>query len=611
MREAAENIIIIGKRIPASVKCFFKKWFINPLYNMSLRKRLLLTNVIFYVLIVITVSVWIGVAVYRDMAAQGTFTLEHNFDQTQSYLNTKLLSTIDASGSILLNSYLNDTINNKYDNSVDLIAAARSLRSILRSVESNNGIAHASIYVEESWSQALDNDTIRSISLLEDDPLFSDLLSMQTKMKFIENGDYISLFRIMRSTNNYRLLSFILRLDMPKKDFIDILDNTNPTSDSTSFLVSSSRSVIATSGSSGELLTDQSLEEILLWEDGTTHELTIEGKQFLGIKTAISNTNWNMIILVPFASFMLNFHEQSLMIAQIALLIITLTLLLFSIISVTVTRRILQLCEHIKEAKKGDLRPINAPVYKDEIGLLYSNYNDMIGRIQQLLVENYEMGRSLKNAEVETLQAQINPHFLYNTLDMISWFSLQGKSTKINEVVYSLARFYKISLSRGLSVITINEELEHADCYINIQMNRFNNKITYHKDIDPDILQYSIPKITLQPIVENAIFHGILENPDSSCGIIRIKGRIEDNIIHIMVADNGRGMEPEKALLNNESTDSAGSHYGLKNIILRIQLLYGSDYGISIESSPGHGTIVHINLPAIKPEDKGLCDFIT
>lgn len=262
----------------------------------------------------------------------------------------------------------------------------------------------------------------------------------------------------------------------------------------------------------------------------------------------------------------------------------------------------------MQQTKDGILKEVPDIIYKDEIGTLYENYNFMITRIHTLLHENYQMGRELKSAEYKALQSQINPHFLYNTLDMISWLSYQKKPEQISSVVYSLANFYKLSLNKGKYIVPISDEISHVTYYMKIQDLRFSGEIRFLTDIDPVILQYSIPKITLQPIVENALFHGILEKKSKS-GQITIHGILAEDNVLLIVEDDGVGIPSDQlnVLLEADNSeahaDDSGSHYGLRNINKRIRLQYGEEYGLSFESIPGEGTKVVLRLPSLHVDE--------
>ena len=230
------------------------------------------------------------------------------------------------------------------------------------------------------------------------------------------------------------------------------------------------------------------------------------------------------------------------------------------------------------------------------IGVLTRNYNYMVNRLNHLMEEKYKSGQQLKMSELKALQAQINPHFLYNTLEMINWLVKRDRTEDIITVTTALSNLYKISLNRGEDLISIRDELLHVESYIKIQNMRFDNKLNYIAEIDESLLEYNIPKLILQPIVENSIFHGILEK-DDQCGTIMIKlySPMED-FICLEVRDDGVGIPEDKfdtLLSTKESPGKEGSQYGLKNIYMRLKLM-SDDNNLVFTSQVGKGTTVKV-----------------
>lgn len=236
-----------------------------------------------------------------------------------------------------------------------------------------------------------------------------------------------------------------------------------------------------------------------------------------------------------------------------------------------------------------------------EVQNLSDSFGHMVGRIQQLMTTVREEEIDLRKTELKALQAQINPHFLYNTLDSIAWMCERGKNADAVQMVHALARLFRISISRGHELIPIEKELQHAEAYLQIQKYRYKNQFTYHFTVDEGCLHCLCNKITLQPIIENAIVHGLDLMVDT--GHIEITVRPDGGDILLIVADDGIGMEPEQvaALLQNEPSDRTG--IGVKNVNDRLRIYFGPEYGLSITSAPYEGTTVTIRTPRV-PEDK-------
>ena len=236
-----------------------------------------------------------------------------------------------------------------------------------------------------------------------------------------------------------------------------------------------------------------------------------------------------------------------------------------------------------------------------EVQELSDSFGHMVGRIQALMTTVREEEVNLRKTELKALQAQINPHFLYNTLDSIAWMCERGKNADAVKMVHALAKLFRISISRGHELIPIEKELQHAEAYLLIQKFRYKNQFTYHFTVDEGCLHCLCNKITLQPIIENAITHGLdlLVEP----GHIEIEVCADGDDILFKVSDDGIGMAPEQVaqLLHSEPGDRTG--IGIKNVNDRLRIYFGAQYGLSIESVPDEGTTVTIRMPRV-PEDR-------
>ena len=236
-----------------------------------------------------------------------------------------------------------------------------------------------------------------------------------------------------------------------------------------------------------------------------------------------------------------------------------------------------------------------------EVQELSDSFEHMVLRIQELMTTVREEEINLRKTELKALQAQINPHFLYNTLDSTAWMCEQGRNADAVRMVHALARLFRISISRGHELIPIAKEIEHAESYLQIQMYRYKNQFTYDFDVDPDCLSYYCNKITLQPIIENSINHGLDLMVDE--GRIDVLVRQDGDDIVFSVRDNGVGMSEEQieAIMQHGPTDRTG--IGIKNVNDRLKIYFGKSYGLHITSEPDVGTCVEIRMPKIKEGD--------
>lgn len=320
-----------------------------------------------------------------------------------------------------------------------------------------------------------------------------------------------------------------------------------------------------------------------------THMFTDEGNHLLD--------DWKVVSMISYRHlfktiFMLN---RYIIIIQIAIIIFSVFVAL--LLSKKITQPMSRLKNEIKlfgnETMDIKLFPENI---NDEIWALEKSFNDMVTQIKDLIKKNNEEKEKQRQAELQVLQAQINPHFIYNVLDAISWLAKIRKQPDIEKMVFALASFFRISLHKGDRFITVQEEIQHVQSYVTIEQMRFPNHIDIEYDISEDIMSFKIPKIILQPLVENAIKHGISTKKEK--GHIHIIGYRMENDIRFEIIDNGVGFDLKT--LNNEDTEHNDTNkpggYGIRNIKDRISIEYGPDYGLSFYSKIGVGTRVEIKL---------------
>ena len=252
---------------------------------------------------------------------------------------------------------------------------------------------------------------------------------------------------------------------------------------------------------------------------------------------------------------------------------------------------------------RNDLQALVTSHNMDEITEMGMSFNIMIGKIRQMLDSKIKEQETLKKAELKALQAQINPHFLYNTLDTILWMAQANKTDKVIDIVQALSNFFRIALSKGEDWITIAQEIEHVRCYLTIQQLRYHDILNFTIDVDEDILSCTILKLTLQPLVENALYHGIKNKRTGGTITVRAK-RAGPNQVRLEILDNGVGFTPYKLSRLQESlADESGeitfseSGFGIENVHKRTQLYYGKQYGLNIESKYQEGTRVTVTIP--------------
>lgn len=377
---------------------------------------------------------------------------------------------------------------------------------------------------------------------------------------------------------------------------------------SVSYIINDRDAVVATSDTSlsGIYLLDyDTIENSFMSSNNFIEREILDTTVYAGFYN-IKQPGWFMVTVLPSGPLIKQSNMIMVQYILMYLAFLIFALLLSHYMSHSITNRISSVIHQMSKVRKGSLSPMNSPQYHDEIGDLIDTYNYMTRKMDQLMTDQAKAAEELRIAEFRTLQAQINPHFLYNTMDMINWLAQQGRTDEVSYAVQKLSRFYKLTLSRKQSISTIASETEHVSIYLQIQNMRFRDSITFICDIPDELMEYQIPKLTLQPIIENSVLHGILETSDKT-GTIVLTGWLEDSDIVLLISDNGVGIPPEKldTLLVEktitETTNAAsGTNIAVYNTHRRLQILYGSDYGLSYTSNPGHGTEVEIRIPARK-----------
>jgi two-component system, sensor histidine kinase YesM len=341
------------------------------------------------------------------------------------------------------------------------------------------------------------------------------------------------------------------------------------------------------------------------WLDGprAISVRSIRGEDYQVVSQWSGYTQWKTVGVFPLKEIMSqvgNIRTSSLVIAGVTVIVALVVSIFFT---GGIARPVIELRALMKEAQDGNLSVRFEGHQEDEIGYLGKSFNAMIEEVQKLLDLVYREQQSKREAELKILHEQIKPHFLYNTLDTIQWMAQEHGAKDIVEVVSALTSLFRIGLSRGKEVISLSDELEHVRSYLVIQKARYEEKFDFELRTEGDVTQLMVLKLTLQPLVENAIYHGIKERRGR--GSILIEARRDDGLLLMRVTDNGVGMGPQKleeirALLAASPPPGAGSPgYGIHNVQERIQLSFGSRYGLRVESTQDRGTTVEVLHPLL------------
>lgn len=414
----------------------------------------------------------------------------------------------------------------------------------------------------------------------------------------------IPLGRAVQITKNNHVVQGVLLINLRYSAVQDIFDN----------VAMSNGAYIYVTRADGEILYHPHRQLILSgqmkennsqavrFRDGVYKD-NFDGEVRQLIVKTVGYTGWKVIGVVPNDDLTLNNLKSQLFVVFLVLFFACVLVMVNSFISQKVTRPIRQLEESVKGLEEGNWDTEIRVGGFYEVRHLGKAINNMARHIKLLMSDIVIEHEAKRKSELMALQNQINPHFLYNTLDIIVWMIENERGSDASRIVTALARFFRISLSKGRNIITVEDELEHVRNYLAIQEVRFKNRFCYRFDIANDVLTLGTIKLVLQPIVENAIYHA-MEFMDGD-GEIVVKAWQQDGDLKYLIKDNGCGMTEEtlEALLNGKVVRSSrGSGVGLHNVIERIQLMFGPEYGVEIVSEPDEGTEVYITQPAVAYE---------
>ncbi|GIP27076.1 histidine kinase [Paenibacillus sp. J23TS9] len=319
---------------------------------------------------------------------------------------------------------------------------------------------------------------------------------------------------------------------------------------------------------------------------------------------ATTSFGWKIVAVTYPDELIENKHQMQTSAALWGVLCLIVGLTISIILSYALTKPLKNLEMHMKKAERGNFDVRVDIEGTHEIGKLARTFNLMISRIKELMNQIVQEQEMKRRSELKALQSQIQPHFLYNTLDSIIWMAESGKVDDVVEMTTALSRLLRSSISKGEELVPVSVELDHIRSYLTIQSRRYRKKFTYSIDVEDNILAAPILKLVLQPIVENAIYHGIKPNPDQ--GHIQILGWREADSILLTIADDGAGMDPEKlrTILMDKPGVSGGTGVGIANVNHRIQLYFGHEYGLHYESEREEGTTVTLRIPYMEDEVK-------
>lgn len=574
----------------------FKVW----LGNLSLRKKLMfLFAMVGIIPLVVTFAAIYGelrdsiISKQHDAANQ-------NFEQALSLLSAKFTHLEDISSMIMIDEQINEVFSKdpKRMQVWEQLSAFERITDYTRILQTNSEMSGIVYYIHDDFVVAGEGATMyRPIGNVAGLPWMKKIMAAEGDAVWVLAEDeaepstrYLMLGRVLWNVHDLSKPVGVVTVRIELGRLQSYVMNTS--AGQLIYLETDDGEVVIGSGQDGMEHRAQPLARTI--NRGRFEPMTTEDGEYLVRDSSIGSTSLFLrsVLSADAAAQAVNQARNQVLVVYGAVCLA----LLICIIPVTksITRRIFLLMNKMSQVRQGRLNTLDIATQEDEVGHLVSSYNYMINSVKELMDSQYRLGQEKKGAELKALQSQINPHFLYNTLDMILWMAQKDEKENIQEVVYALSDYYKLILNKGEDVVPLIDELRLCEMYAAIQQKRFKGKIRFEIEVEAEAEACLLPKITLQPIVENAIIHGVLEKPEKE-GRIRIKGSVRSGRLRLTVSDDGPGMREEVT----HSDGCRGSGYGLNNIRKRLEYYFNEADGIQLHSVQGTGTTVTIDVPAI------------
>ena len=577
----------------------------HRLQNASIRSIIFM----YFTITALAASIFIGVSLYGRLSGQMSSALQEEnrilINQLGRTMDSYLRLVMKLSDSlyygVIKNADLSDgSINGEitllYDNNkdnVENIALFSKEGELLESVPAARLKNNARVADQDWFMAALEKTENLHFSMPHVQHIFD---TGDSQYRWV-----VSVARAVEITDGPYTDQGVLLIDLRYNSLEQLFDGMNLAKGGYVYLTDSNGNLIY--HPDGQLISSgivaENNDNTAVLKDGNYQEQWQGQTRMVSVKT-VGYTGWRIVGVMPLDTVSLNAIKTRILIVFIIALVLFILTIINSYISSRITDPIKELEKSVNQIEEGNLETEVYTGGSYEIQHLGKSIQNMARQIKRLMDDIVAEHESKRKSEFDTLQSQINPHFLYNTLDIIVWMIENEKQSEAVKAVTALARFFRISLSKGKSIIPVRDELEHVRNYLMIQRMRFKNRFTYEIEADEDVMELASVKLILQPLVENAIYHG-MEFMDGD-GEIRIRVYRDGDDLYMTVSDNGLGMTKEQVegmFMDKPHVKSgSGSGIGVRNVNERIRLYFGQEYGLSIESELDEGQVVPIHLRA-------------
>lgn len=589
--------------------------------NLRLQTKLTITHLVIVTIPMVAIPVLFFTQLYDMIVADTVRKEQEAAIQTAPLIEETVADILAANGQLTEHEFYNKLVNPARTEDLESFVDSKEAEAFRKEAEglaAGGLIRDIRLYVDipdggEFFSEsalgplAESMDRVRRTywyGIFAGEPSTSKLFCPSFYLGTYEKGVYGDIAYITRGRTVYegRWITFYLAVYFSQEHLDELLKNNMSSNSSVAYIINNRDSMVATTdiALSGTYHFSYDVVQESVMSSNNFISKNILGEDVYAGFNRIRNTDWFMVVAVPSEPLIQKSRIFIGLFGLVYLGCILASFMIATLLSRSLTNRLSAVIDQMSKCRLGLPAALPDSDAQDEIGALVDSYNYMTHIIHDLVEEQAKAAEDLRIAEFNSLQAQMNPHFLYNTMDMINWLSQQGRSQEVTMAVQKLSRFYKLTLSRKQSLSTIQDELEHVSIYVELLNMRFADNIDFIVDMPDSLMERPIPKLTFQPVVENSILHGIMEKEEKE-GTIVLTGWEEEHGIVILISDDGVGIQPdilENILAEKKIAEgSSGTNIAVYNTHRRLQLMYGMEYGLKYSSTPGEGTEVEIRIP--------------
>lgn len=585
------------------------KTVVDKFRDMPLKQKLF-ACIVALIILPLVISLFIINNYFTNKSIQGSLAANlQNLKQTDKSFESLAYEVENLSIRILSDDTIQDLLSGYYENNSSYDESIIKINLWLQNeLYFNQNIAYLTIYAKNDTFKArqtpisdieLDGDFKRKIISLNGKGIWSD--SYQIYMFGRNEKSYAIAY--CRGINDRNSLNRNLALEvlvLEEDKIYQMYSGLNSYKGSEMYLIGNNGKVISSTNKEmiGKEYIDESFEESLkLNKEGYIYNT---GKENITFYHTVSKTGWKLVQTIPRKSF-IPFADTINILVFIAIFFCLIFGILFSVVqSKVVLNPLKYLLNEMQKLRSGNFNIEFITKSNDEVGQITKEFTEIIKHLQEMINLVYISKVKQREAELIALEAQINPHFLYNTLDSIHWLAVKEKKYTISEQIEALSEMFRHVLHNGSEIVTIQEELEFLKNYIFLQKAKYGNRIEYVIHVDPELNDCITPKLILQPLVENSVLHGL--EPKLRGGTVEVSVMQHSKGIRLTVSDNGVGTDGDK--INSIIDEKKESHniFALSNINERIKMRYGENYGLSFFSEKERGTRVEVLIPMIKRE---------